>query len=105
MHDDGVVVSPVIFAPGTEWNEFVQIQFRFDQAGWVANVAVFDQAGRLLRTIASNEIIGPEGFFRWDGERDDGSRVRSGYYVIKFEIFRDDGSVKSFLKRVIAASR
>jgi len=104
--DEGdVSIVPEIFSPGGGSNDFIQIQYHFDQGGWVANVKVYDQQDRLQKTITNNETIGLEGFFRWDGDRDDGSKTRMGYYVVRFEVFNAFGLVKTFLKRVVVASR
>ncbi len=100
-----VLVIPEIFSPDNVGNEFARIEYHFDQGGWVANVDIIDQQHRHLKTIAVNETIGPEGFFRWDGDRDDGTKARMGYYVIQFETFKSDGSVRMYLKRVIVSSR
>ena len=104
--DEGdVSIVPEIFSPNGGSNDFIQIQYRFDKGGWVANVRVYDQQERLQKTITNNETLGTEGFFRWDGDRDDGSKSRNGYYVVQFEVFNAFGSVKTFLKRVVVASR
>ena len=100
-----VMIVPEIFSPGEGNYDFVQIQYRFDQGGWVANVKVFDQQEHLIKTIANNEILGPEGFFRWDGDRENGSKARMGYYAIWFEAFNSSGVVQTFRKRVIIFSR
>ena len=100
-----VLIVPEIFSPGNDMHDFIQIQYRFDQGGWVANVKVYDQQAHLLRTVANNETLGPEGFFRWDGDRDDGGKTRLGYYVVRFEIFNAMGSVRTFMKRVVVSSR
>ena len=100
-----VVVVPEIFSPGPGTNEFVRIEYHFDRGAWVGNVKVMDQQHRLLKIIADNETLGTQGFFRWDGDRDDGDKARMGYYVIWFEIFNSDGTVRTFRKRVIVLAR
>ncbi len=103
--NEAVKVVPEIFSPDHGTSDFVQIQYHFDKGDWVANVRVYDQQGRLLKTLVSNETVSAEGFFRWDGDRDDGSKARMGYYMIWFEIFDSEGSVKTFRNRVIVSSR
>ena len=66
----------------------------------MANVKIFDQEGRAIKELAHNELLGTEGFFRWDGDQDNGSRARMGYYMIWFEIFDADGMLKTFKKWV-----
>ena len=102
---EGVMVVPEIFSPDRGTSDFVQIQYHFDKGGWVANVRVYDPQGHLLKTLVSNETVSAEGFFRWDGDRDDGSKARMGYYMVWFEIFDAAGSVKTFRNRVIVSAR
>ncbi|MDZ4715033.1 MAG: lamin tail domain-containing protein [Cytophagales bacterium] len=98
-----VVVVPEIFVPARGTHDFIQIQYRFDQPGQVANVMVLNQLGKIVRTLSTNDVVGTEGFFRWDGEQEDGSRALAGYYVVWFELFRGDGAVTTFRKRVVVA--
>ncbi|HRX00513.1 MAG TPA: lamin tail domain-containing protein, partial [Cyclobacteriaceae bacterium] len=100
-----IKVDPEIFSPNSGFSEFTQIHFNLDNTGYTSNVKIFDQQGRLIRTIANNQILGATGSFRWEGEQEDGTRARAGYYLVWFEIFNSTGSVKTFRKRVIIASR
>ncbi|CAN5458628.1 hypothetical protein BH10BAC4_BH10BAC4_08500 [soil metagenome] len=104
LNEDNVSVVPEVFSPGSGTEDFVQIQYKFENSP-VANVKVYDPQGHLLRTLASNETLGTEGFLRWDGERDDGRMARMGYYIVWFEIFDPAGWTKVFRKRVIIAFR
>ena len=81
-------------------NSFARIIYRFDRGGFIANVRIFDAHGRPIRAIAENQLLGAEGFFRWDGDQDDGAVARRGYYVVWFEIFDGQGNVKTFRKRL-----
>ncbi|MCB0487678.1 MAG: lamin tail domain-containing protein [Cyclobacteriaceae bacterium] len=100
-----IQVDPEIFSPNSGFSEFTQIHFNLDNTGYTSNVKIFDQQGRLIRTIANNQILGTTGSFRWEGEQEDGTRARAGYYLVWFEIFDSSGTVKTFRKRVIIASR
>ena len=68
-------------------------------------MVVLDQQGHPLKGIANNELVGTAGFFRWDGDRDDGSRARMGFYVVQFEVFDPTGAVRRYLRRTVVASR
>jgi hypothetical protein len=100
-----VVVDPVIISPGSGYQDFAKINYQFEVAGYVANLKILDQQGRVIRTISNNETLGVEGFFRWNGDRDDGSKARMGYYVAWFEVFNIEGTVKTFRKRIVVAGR
>jgi hypothetical protein len=100
-----VVISPEIFIPDTGQPDFTEIQYKFNQGGYVANVKVFDASGRMIKELANNALLGTEGFIRWDGDREDGSKARIGYYMVWFEVFDTSGTVRTFRKRLAVASR
>ncbi|MEQ8363181.1 MAG: lamin tail domain-containing protein [Cyclobacteriaceae bacterium] len=96
-------VNPPILVPTSGSSAFSQINFQFDQPGFVANVKILDHQGRLIKTIANNEVLGHVGSFRWDGDTEDGSKARAGYYIVWFEVFNPLGNVHTYRKRVIVA--
>jgi hypothetical protein len=103
--NESVAIEPEIFMPLYGQPDFTRVSYHFDQGGYVANVKIFDPRGREIKQLANNEILGTEGFFRWDGDQDDGSRARIGSYMVWFEVFDDKGTVKTFRKRVVVAGK
>ena len=103
-NSEAVKVEPEIFDPLGIHPNFALIHYTFDQGGNVANVKVFDSQGHMIKDLANNDILGTTGFYRWDGDRDDGTKARIGYYMIWFEIFNEQGVVKKFQKRVAIAA-
>jgi hypothetical protein len=75
--------------------------YKFDQGGFVGNVKIFDGHGRLVKTLANNEILGSEGFYHWNGDQDGGAKARTGYYFVWFEVFDLTGTIHTFRNRVI----
>jgi hypothetical protein len=105
LFDGEVVVMPEVFEPVIGHPDFTQIQYNFGQGGFIANVKIIDAQGRLIKTLANNVLLGTTGFFRWDGDTDDGAKARTGYYVVWLEVFNGNGKVETFRKRVVIASR
>jgi len=100
-----VWVSPQVFAPGDANLENAIIHYQFGEPGWLVNVLVVDQQQRLIKTIAEAETIPQQGFFVWQGDRDNGTKANLGYYVICFQGVHPDGIVRTFWCRIIVASR
>jgi hypothetical protein len=100
-NENSINVDPEIFSPSVPGKDFSKINYKFDQSGMAANVRILDSQGRLIKTLANNETLAYEGFFRWDGDRDDGTRSRMGYYVVWFEVFDANGSTSVFRKRAV----
>ena len=79
------------------------MQRHLDRGGYLSNIKVLDTEGRLIKTLAQNESLATEGFFRWDGDRDDGGYARMGYYIVWFQLFDAEGHVEVHRKRVVVA--
>jgi hypothetical protein len=101
LDENAIRVEPEIFSPSVPGQDFAQINYKFDQSGFSANVKVIDHEGRVIRELAQSETLGFEGFFRWDGDRDDGNKARMGYYFVWFEVFDLNGQVKTYRHRVV----
>jgi hypothetical protein len=100
-----IIIEPELFIPLYGQPDFTEIRYRFDQGGKVANIKILDQQGREVKRIANNETLAAEGFYRWDGDRNDGMKARPGYYVVWVEVFDSSGAVETFRKRVVVAAR
>lgn len=97
----GIRVEPEVFSPQEPSTNFTLIHYQFAHNGNVANVQILDTQGRLIKSIAHNEVLNAEGFFRWDGDTEDGTYARPGYYVVWFEFFNDNGNVRTSRQRVV----
>jgi len=83
------------FSPdGDGFEDILLINYRADQPGYLLNLRVFDAAGRLVRILAENELLGTQGVLKWDGANDEGQKARLGIYLLWFERFHPDGSVR-----------
>ncbi len=101
--DENVTIEPEVFAPNSGSEDFAKINYAFDKNNFIANIKILDQQGRLVKTIANNETLGYSGFFRWDGNLEDGTKARIGYYIVWIDLFDDTGSVNTLRKRVVVA--
>lgn len=103
LAERGITVDPPVFQPQSGRAGFTLIRYKFDRGGYIANARVLDSYGRTAKLLASNELLGTEGFYTWEGNRDDGSRARVGYYWVWFEVFSSSGQVMTFRERIIVA--
>lgn len=101
-----ISVAPEIFSPDNDGhNDVVSFNYQFDEAGYVANVTIFDSRGRHVRKLTSNELLGTTGSFTWDGVNDKREKASIGIYIVFVEVFKLEGTVKSFKKTCVLASR
>lgn len=103
MGDNAITIDPPVFHPMSGQADFTLIRYKFDLGGYVANARILDAYGRTIKLIANNDLLGTEGFYSWEGDRDDGSRARVGFYWLWFEVFSSSGRVMTFRERIIIA--
>lgn len=99
-----VNVQPEVFSP-TGQQSFAEIHYQFERGNLVANVKVVDAQGREVKVLADNQLLGSNGFLRWDGDNNSGAKARIGAYMIWFEVFDETGKVEVIKKRVVLAER
>jgi hypothetical protein len=101
-----VLVDPPIFAPLSPGpDSFTNIMLKTATPGTWASIKIFDAQGRLVRDLVNHESVPMDGAFRWEGEDDDGSKVRVGYYIIFVDLVDATGQVRSVKTKVAVAAR
>ena len=99
-----LTVTPKIFSPDNDGNDdYCFIHYHLPEAGYVANVLIFDANGRTVRKLNQNSTLAQEGSFRWDGLDDAQRRLPVGNYIIYVELFNGGGIVKKFREVVTLA--
>ncbi len=90
---------------GDGYQDFLVINYKTDKPGYAAKVRILDSEGRFIKSIANNELLATEGFLRWDGDTDDGTKARIGIYVLAMELFNPDGTVREAKKTCVVAGK
>jgi hypothetical protein len=101
-----ITITPAVFSPDSDGNDdFLSINYRFPEPGYVCNITVFDAAGRPIRYLVRNGLCGRDGYFRWDGLDEKNQPLRLGIYVVLTEMFNLQGKTKKIKKAVTLARR
>jgi hypothetical protein len=103
---EDIIIQPAIFSPDNDGiDDYISIRVQFNVPGFVANIAVFNDKGNKIKTIASNTTIGTEEFFSWDGTKNDHDAADIGMYLIYFEFFDPHGNIRRDKKVITLAKR
>ena len=106
ISDMAISISPKIFSPDNDGqDDFVMINYAFDEPGYVANVTLFDAAGRPVKNLVRNGTLAQHGSWKWDGLDENNQALPVGNYIIFTEIFNLQGSTKKFKNVVVLAKR
>ncbi|HRP61526.1 MAG TPA: hypothetical protein PK833_14735, partial [Vicingus sp.] len=61
---DGISISPETFSPDNDGvDDVLNISYQFAEAGYVANIVIYDAKGRLIKNLLLNELLGTKGTF------------------------------------------
>jgi hypothetical protein len=99
-----VEVLPRIFSPDNDGrDDLATISYKTEENGYVANVLVFDAAGRIVRHLVKNDLLSLKGTWAWDGLGEKGNKLSIGTYIVLTEIFNLQGKKKSFKNTIVLA--
>lgn len=59
------------------------------------NISIYDLAGRLVNTLAKNDIGGTKNYYRWDGRTMEGGLANMGHYIVLISVIDGQGNSNS----------
>jgi len=99
-------ITPSLFSPDNDgYNDITTLYYKTTEPGLVANIFIFDAAGRLVKYLARNSLLGNHGHWNWDGTDNKGQLLPIGIYIIQTELFNLNGSKQKFRRAVVLANR
>ncbi|MGH2552248.1 MAG: lamin tail domain-containing protein [Chitinophagaceae bacterium] len=101
-----IEIVPKVFSPDNDGlDDIATIQYAVTEPGYVANITIFDAAGRPVRNLVRNGTLGLKGYWNWDGLDDKGNKLPVGPYVIFTEIFNLQGKKDKFKNTIVLARK
>ena len=101
-----ITTTPEIVSPDNDgMDDFATVNYSFPQPGYLANITIFDAAGRVVRNLQRNALCGIRGSFRWDGLGEKNQQIATGIYIIYTEVFNLDGKKKRFKNTMVVTRR
>lgn len=101
-----IEISPKVFSPDNDGrDDIATVQYAVTEPGYIANVTIFDAAGRPVRNLVRNGTLGLNGYWNWDGLDDKGLKLPVGTYIIFSEIFNLQGKKEKFKNTVVLARK
>ena len=100
-----VTVDPQVITPNNDGqSDYCQIKFELTGSDKVISVNIYNLNGQLIKTLANNVLISPQGFFTWDGTDEQGSPLPTAHYIIVSEVVGSDGRTQRFRNKVVVAN-
>jgi hypothetical protein len=96
--------SETISPDNDGFEDVLQINYEMDAPGYIGNFTVFDDRGRKVATVISNELLATSGTLSWNGITDDGTKASIGPYVGIFEAYGVNGGLLFTGKKVFVVA-
>ncbi|QNL50821.1 lamin tail domain-containing protein [Olivibacter sp. SDN3] len=104
--DHEVWLTSKTFSPDYDgFEDKLEINYRFKEGGYRANIRIFNDRGQLIKNLLFNQSLATEGCILWDGLNDRNQLVPVGIYIIHLEIFNAIDSVKHYRISCVLADR
>lgn len=101
-----VSINPNPFSPdGDGFEDFTIISFNLPYKISQVNIKVFDNQGRMVRTVLSNRPSSVNNSIIFDGLDDNGKALRMGIYILLIEVFAEGSNNVETIKTPIVIAR
>ena len=85
--------SEVISPDNDGFEDILMISYEMEESGLLGTFTIYDDRGRKIRALFTNELLGTSGSFTWDGISEENVKASIGTYVAVFEAFSINGGL------------
>ncbi|MBQ0016231.1 MAG: lamin tail domain-containing protein [Bacteroidales bacterium] len=98
---DRFAISSHIISPDNDGvDDILDISYQLSDPDLSATITVLDAAGRMVRMLLRNGLLGGQGVITWDGTDNDRQRCPRGNYILLVQVYNTRGEQQAF-KQVI----
>ncbi len=102
----GFFLKSRIFSPDNDgFEDELEITYLLQQSGFMANIAIYNASGHLVKKLQRNQSLATHGRISWNGLSDSGQRLPVGIYVAAIEIYHPQGATKIYRLSFVLAAR
>ncbi len=91
---DKITFQTETFSPDMDgYNDYLTINYQLEKSGYIANVNIYNSKGQFVYELISNEFMGREGLWTWNGKNANGQSSPLGIYIVVFEFIHANGEM------------
>ncbi len=103
---EGISFNPNPFSPDSDgFEDFTIINYSLPYNTAQIRIKIFDDHGRLVRTLVNNRAVASNGSIIFDGLDDDGNTLRIGMYILFLEASDINSGANKSYKDIIVVAR
>lgn len=94
------------FSPDNDgFEDLMQINYMLSKPGYIANIAIYNSNGNMIRKLYNNFTLGTSGNLEWDGRNETAQLTPTGIYLLYAELFTTSGEMKKFRRTIVLANK
>lgn len=102
VEETAFVFSSELMSPdGDGYQDELSINYTLDDSDIYASIDIYDAAGRPVRKLLNNGLLGTHGTITWDGRGVDGRPLKQGRYILKINLYNLQGT-RQTVQRTVA---
>ncbi len=99
-----VTLIPETITPNSDGiDEELSICYQLDEEGYMGRIIVFDINGKKCSMLANGTLLGVSGCYTFNGRNEKGHILPTGYYILFFEAYHENGKKYAFKKAFVIA--
>lgn len=104
--ENEITIDPTFISPDNDgYQDVISIYYKNSLNGYIANVKIFDTAGRLIKTLVDSETLSSDGIIIWDGITNDGVKASVGIHIVQLELLNVNGEFITIKKSIVVAAK
>lgn len=101
-----LTLTPDVFSPDNDGiDDVAVINYVLPAPGTVADISIYDAAGRLVRIVCNHFLLPLSGFFTWDGTDEMHNIAPSGIYIVYASLLHPEGDTQRWKLPLVLAKR
>ena len=99
-------LSSTLLSPdGDGYQDAVVMEYTLEEGDLMASMLIYDAAGRKVRRLLNNALLGTHGSVEWDGRDDGGKQVPRGRYVLDITLYGLHGTQQTMRRTISVVNR
>ena len=99
-------LSSTLLSPdGDGYQDAVVMEYMLEEGDLMASMLIYDAAGRKVRRLLNNALLGTHGSVEWDGRDDGGKQVPRGRYVLDITLYGLHGTQQTMRRTISVVNR
>ncbi|PWH85600.1 lamin tail domain-containing protein [Brumimicrobium oceani] len=95
-------LSSKSFSPdGDGFEDVLLLTYEVSSPDLLGDLIIYDDKGRVIKTLLKRELLGGTGTVKWEGTREDGTKAAIGPYIIMFDVFDVNSSKTQTVRKVV----